>query len=89
MDYREPIRQYLQTTFLCDPKTKLEDSTSFLKDGIIDSTGILELITYLEETYQIKIEDDELVPENFDSLPRIDQYLQKKLNGALVTSEAA
>ncbi|MCI0515802.1 acyl carrier protein [candidate division KSB1 bacterium] len=89
MDYREPIRQYMQTTFLFDPKTKLEDSTSFLKDGIIDSTGILELITYLEETYQIKIEDEELVPENFDSLQRIDQYLQKKLNGALVTSEAA
>ena len=58
----------------------LEEDTSFLEEGIIDSTGILELVMFLEETYQIKIEDDELVPENMDKLQNIAQFLDRKLS---------
>ncbi len=80
MSYIESLRAYMSETFLFGANDKLQPDTSFLKSGIIDSTGILELITYLEETYQIKIEDEELIPENFDSLQNIDQFLQHKLN---------
>lgn len=87
MDYREPIRQYIRDTFLFGAATTLDDTTSFLKDGIIDSTGILELITFIEETFQVKIEDEELVPENFDSLQNIDLFLSKKLKHEAYSSE--
>ena len=51
-----------------------------MEAGIIDSTGVLELIMFLEETYMIKIEDNELVPENFDNLQNVARYLGKKLD---------
>jgi acyl carrier protein len=56
----------------------IEDETSFLENGIIDSTGILELVTYLEDTFGIEVEDEELVPENLDSIANVVQYLASK-----------
>jgi acyl carrier protein len=66
--------------FLFGDGESLKEDTSFLERGIIDSTGILELVMFLEETYRIKIEDDELIPENLDNLRNITQFLQRKLN---------
>ena len=59
---------------------QLTEDTSFLEEGIIDSTGILELVFFLEETYDMKIEDDELIPENLDNLTNIAQFLERKLS---------
>jgi acyl carrier protein len=58
----------------------LEDGTSFLESGIIDSTGILELVTFLEETFEITVTDDEMIPENLGSVAGIVGYLQLKLS---------
>jgi len=79
MSYLEAIREYVIENFLFGDASQLEDNTSFLESGIIDSTGILELINFIEETYGIKVDDEELVPENFDSLKNITQYLELKL----------
>lgn len=76
------VREYIIENFLFGEGDSLKDDTSFLEDGIIDSTGILELVMFLEETYGIKIEDDELVPENMDSLLNIAQFLERKLTGS-------
>ena len=54
------------------------DEDSFMEKGIIDSTGILELIEFVEEQYEIKIEDDELIPENLDSLNNLSAFILKK-----------
>jgi acyl carrier protein len=81
MIYLETVRQFVVDTFLFGDGANLMDDTSFLENGIIDSTGILELITFLEETYQISIQDNELVPENLDSLKKVEQFLYKKING--------
>ena len=56
----------------------LKHDTSFLEGGIIDSTGILELVSYLEETFGIHVEDDELIPENLDSIANVVNYLKRK-----------
>jgi acyl carrier protein len=72
------IRQFIADKFLFGDDKKLGDEDSLLEAGIIDSTGILELINYLEEHYIIKVNDDELVPENFDSIANICAYLSKK-----------
>ena len=79
MDYSSKVREFIVENFLFGDEEQLKDDTSFFERGIIDSTGILELIGFLEETYGVTIQDDELVPENFDNLNRITQYLDKKL----------
>ncbi len=56
----------------------LSDSGSLLDLGIIDSTGILELVQYIEETFEITIDDAELVPENLDSVDNLIGFIQKK-----------
>jgi acyl carrier protein len=80
MEHINTVRHFIVENFLFGDGESLKADTSFLEEGIIDSTGILELVMFLEETYDIKIEDDELVPENFDNLENIAQYLGKKLN---------
>ena len=65
---RESVRQFIRETFLFGDGEWLQDDMSFLENGVVDSTGILELIMFLEETYGITIADDELVPENLDSI---------------------
>ena len=73
------VRQYILDNFLFG-RTEVEVSSdaSFLDLGIIDSTGVLELITFLEDKYQIKIEDEELVPANLDSLNGITRFVEAK-----------
>jgi len=72
------IRSFIIENFLFGEDNGLKDDTSFLDEGIIDSTGVLELVTYLEEEYEIEVEDEELIPENLDSIDNIAVYLEGK-----------
>ena len=54
-----------------------------LDKGVIDSTGVLELVAFLEERYEIKVEDDEVIPDNLDSVSNIAAYVEKKLSCAV------
>ena len=67
-DTVEPVRNFVLQNFLFGRTENIGDGQSFLESGIIDSTGILELVTFLEHTYHIQIGDEELVPENLDSI---------------------
>ena len=78
MSYIETVHEFIVENFLFGDGEQLTNETSFLDSGIIDSTGILELITFLEETYNIKIEDDELIPENLDSLNNVVKFIGQK-----------
>jgi len=80
MDYKDQIRHFIVANFLFQENAELEDSASFLETGIIDSTGILELVTFLEETFEITVEDDELIPENLDTLTNVVDYVERKLD---------
>ena len=81
MSYINKVREFVIENYLFGDSGQIEEDTSFLGSGIIDSTGILELVSFLEETYGISIDDEELIPENFDSLKNIDKFLRKKLHG--------
>ncbi len=72
------LKDFIVENFLFGDAAGLEDDTSFLESGIIDSTGMLELITFLEEQFQIQIEDEELSPENLDSLNNLEAFLSRK-----------
>jgi acyl carrier protein len=82
MDNSSKIREFIVENFLFGDGEALKEDTSFMEEGIIDSTGTLELVFFLEETFGINVEDDELVPENFDSLGRIARYLEAKTGPA-------
>lgn len=72
------IRRFVVDTFLFGDGDWLNDDTSFLDQGVIDSAGMLELITFLETNYGIAIADEEVARENLDSLRKIARFLSQK-----------
>jgi len=73
---KENIRKYIKDNFFDD---NFKDSDSLQDNGIVDSTGFLEIILYLEEEYKIDIKDDEMIPENLDSIDNIVRFLDGKV----------
>ena len=80
MQIENEIRKFVMENFLWDEEVNLLEEDSLLEKGIIDSTGVLELVAFIEETYSFKINDEELVPENLDSIKNILRFIQNKLN---------
>jgi acyl carrier protein len=76
--HRQEIRNHIIETFLFGQDDGLADDSSFLDKGILDSTGVLELIAHLESTYGIKVSDDELLPDNLDSINAICAFIDRK-----------
>ena len=75
----QQLRDYIVEDFLFgDTDTRFSDDDSFMENGFIDSTGILEVITYIEENFNIKINDDELIPENLDSINNLVRFITTK-----------
>ena len=78
--YIVQIRGFMLENFLFDAEEEdLANDASFLDQGIIDSTGVLELVEWLEDTFDISVEDDELVPENLDSVNALASFVARKL----------
>ncbi|MFH0976974.1 MAG: acyl carrier protein [Spirochaetota bacterium] len=76
---QETIINFIKENFIIGrSEINLLTNQSLLDSGIIDSTGVLELVMFLEEKYSIKIEDEELIPENLDSIDNIVKYLKIK-----------
>jgi acyl carrier protein len=81
--YIEQIRQFVNESFLFGQGIgELSDDDSFLEKGIIDSTGVLELVGFIQEKYDLRLEDEELVPENLDSINRVAAFVHMKLAAA-------
>jgi len=78
-EIKDKVREFVVENFMFGNDEGLEDGTLFLENGIIDSTGILELVNFLDEEFSISVEDEELIPENLDSIKNVTSYLQKKL----------
>ncbi len=79
-DIKGTVRQYILQNFLMgDMGVQLKDDQSFLDHHIIDSTGFIELVTFLETTWKIQIRDEEMIPENLDSLDSIERFVRSKL----------
>ena len=70
-DNKSKIREFIVENFLFGDDDGLQDETSFLEEGIIDSTGVLELVTFLEEEFDIPIDDEELILEKLDSINNV------------------
>jgi acyl carrier protein len=75
---REKLRKFILAKFPIAKSKGLEDSSRLLEEGILDSMGVLELVTYLQEDHGIPIDDEELVPENFASIDAISAFMEAK-----------
>jgi len=76
------LRGFIKENYLLGRDFTFADDDSFLEHSIIDSIGILQLVTFLQDTYGITVRDEELLPENLDSVNAVTAYLCRKLDGA-------
>ena len=78
MDTKAEIRHYIaQNLMFTDNGFELSDDTSFLDEGIVDSTGVLELVLFVEDTFNIEVDDEEIVPDNFDSVASLAAFIER------------
>ena len=78
MIYASKIRQYIHDNLLFGSERPLDDNESLLDAGIIDSTGAMELVSFLESEFGIAIDDRDLIPENLDSIRAMDAFVSRK-----------
>ena len=78
VELREQVRQFIISNFYVSDPAALADDASLLDAGIVDSTGVLEIITFIETTFSVSVEDQEMLPENLDAVSNIVKFLQKK-----------
>lgn len=78
-DIKSQVRKFIQDNFIMGGDAgHFADADSFMEHHLIDSTGFLELVTHLEEVYGIQVQDEEMIPENLDSLDAIEAYVRRK-----------
>ena len=79
MQISKSVRDFIVDNFLFGQDDgNLGDGDSLLQSGVIDSTGVLEIVVFLEEQFDIKVEDDELLPENLDSISNVAGFVERK-----------
>jgi acyl carrier protein len=87
---QQQIRSFILSSFLfSDDESKLKNNDSLLEQGIMDSTGVLELVGFLESQFGIKVADDELLPENLDSVDQIAAFIARKQSSQQQTAATA
>jgi acyl carrier protein len=77
----ETIRRFLTERAWLTDSAEVSESDSLLEKGVIDSVTMVELVSFIEQTFEIRIQDEELMPENFDSLAAIGAFVASKRNG--------
>jgi len=82
MNIRQQLHDYIVHNILFGDGERLQDDVSFQKTGILDSTGFLELITFIEETFEVQVADSDVIPENFDTLQKMSAFVERKLGVA-------
>ena len=80
IEIQNKVRQFIASNFYLSDPFALADSDSLLDTGVVDSTGVLEVINFLEEEFGISVADDEVLPQNLDSVERLTAYTYRKLS---------
>ena len=77
MHIAEEVRQFITENFLFGRDGQLRDDDSFLDHGVIDSTGVLELVAFIEEHFGVKVRDEDLIPANLDSIKGVQMFVER------------
>lgn len=86
MTVTEKVRNFIVENFYVANDRTLADETSLLEEGVIDSTGVLEVLGFIEREFGIRTADEEILPENFDAIGQIARFVEQKLTAAPPTS---
>ncbi len=78
MTVKEELIKFITENFVVSKSALEDEAASFMENGVLDSTGILELIGFIEEAFSIEVEDDEMVPENLDSIQNATAFVLRK-----------
>ena len=78
MELKKQVRDFVIANFYVADPESLEDRTSLLDQGIVDSTGVLEVVVFVETTFGVTVEDSEMLAENLDSIERIAAFVERK-----------
>jgi acyl carrier protein len=79
LEVKKQIRDFIvQNALFGSSERSFNDEDSFLEKEIIDSTGVLELVSFVEEQFGIEVGDEELIPDNFDSINKLGEYVRRK-----------
>ena len=89
MSLRQQISTFVAENFLLASDDEVSDASSLLDSGVLDSTGVMELVGFLEKQYDIPIADEDVVPENLDSIDNLVAFVKRKLVVSQPTSGAA
>jgi len=79
MDIKQQVREHIVTNILLGDDTAFDGDTSLHESGILDSTGFLDVVAFIEEQFGVEISDDELDPENLGSLNRMASFIERKM----------
>jgi acyl carrier protein len=85
-DFSHDVHEFVASNFLFGVDATLQDDASFLDSGVVDSTGVLELVMFLERKYNVKISTDEITPDNLDSISRVVRFVASKLGAVSESS---
>jgi acyl carrier protein len=80
MDVKQELRHYIVEHMLFGDGDRLSETTSFQESGVIDSTGFLEIVAFIEEKFGVAVADGDLVPEDFDTLDKMAAFVQRNLH---------
>ena len=83
----QSIASFITENLLLGKRIDIAAAPSFLEAGIIDSTGVLELVQFVEDTWTIAVKDEEMVPENLDSLASLVRFVERKMRAVPVAAE--
>lgn len=82
MEIENKIKSYIaQNLLFSGDEFKYSNDASFLEEGIVDSLGVMELVSFVEDQFGVTVDDQDITPDNFDSVSRLAVYVQSKLNG--------
>ncbi len=89
METKQRVREFITSNFFVSDAARLTDDASLLDLGVVDSTGVLEIIGFLEQAFAVQVEDDEIVPANLDSIVRIAGVRGAEARGRVTGSDRA
>lgn len=81
MDLHEQIRRFIAERFLFDASAAIDPAQSLMKAGVLDSTGAMELVFFLEDALGVKVDDTDIVPANLDSINNLAAFVERKRTG--------
>ena len=82
MEIEQKIKTYIAWNLIFSgDEFKYPEDASFLEEGIVDSLGVMELVSFVEDQFGVGVDDQDITPENFDSVTRLAAYIRRKQNG--------